>query len=99
MTHGHGKKLRQEYDRIMNHLSLPNHLQERYKQMDKSETNKNSNLDEILLTLKNNFSEDQICIFPSFYKFLIHLHKHKVKFSLVMRTFGTDLPMVVNELN
>lgn len=96
--HGLGDKLRHEYDRIMDNLSLPGHLKEFYKKS-KHSKEKSVESDEVLFTLKTNFSEDQVCIFPSFYKFLIHLYRQKADFSIVLRTFGTDMPMVVNELN
>lgn len=98
-NHGLGNKLRTEYDRIMEHLELPDHLQDYYKKANKHSNTKSTDSDEILLTLQNNFSENKICIFPSLYKFLIYLYKENVQFSVVLRTFGTDLPMIIKELN
>ena len=46
-----------------------------------------------------NFTEDKLCLTPSFLKFLVYLRKSKIEFGLLFRTFGRDFPLVSKELN
>lgn len=55
--------------------------------------------EKVLMDLRENFQDDKICIFPSFFKFLIYLRKNGIEFGLVFRTFGIDLPMIQKEMN
>ena len=97
--HGLADKLRGEYDKIIKNLTLPKYIQEYYEKAEQSKEGSDDRHDDVLQTLKENFSENKLCIFPSFYKFLIYLRKQKIEFGLIVRTFGSDLPIVVNELN
>lgn len=80
-------------------ISIPKYLIDMYdKILDK--TNEELNEEQkILYDLKNNFLENKVCLFPSFFKFLIYLRKNKIEFGLVFRTFGMDLEMVKKEFN
>ena len=96
--HGLADKLRGEYDKAIKNLSLPKFVQEHYEKVESSRDASEIREDEVLSTLKDNFAENRLHIFPSFYKFLIYLRKQKAEFGLIARTFDSDLAMVVNEL-
>ena len=49
--------------------------------------------------LRKCFQEGYYHLVPSFFKMLIHLKKQKQEFSVVFRTFGSDLENVVLEFN
>ncbi|MDN3506675.1 MAG: hypothetical protein P0S96_05555 [Simkaniaceae bacterium] len=38
-------------------------------------------------------------IFPSFYALIDRLNEHDLKYTIAIRTFGTDIPIIVDELN
>lgn len=38
-------------------------------------------------------------VFPSFYKLIDYLNCHKIDYTIVLRTFGTDLPRLIPEIN
>lgn len=95
--HGLGDKLRGEYDKVIKILTLPKYLQECYDKMEQ-EKEGDDRQDEVLYMLKDNFADNKLCIFPSFFKFLVYLRKQKIEFGIVLRTFDADLSVVVNEL-
>ena len=95
---GLGSKLRLEYERIMKNLTLPKFVQDIFNKPE-DQLNMDDNLVKVIKSLSENFNSSQILILPSFFKFLVYLKKQKIEFALVIRTFGQDLPLIVNELS
>ncbi len=96
---GHGAQLQQEYQRIKKSLSLPKFLIEAYKKIDEGLKLDDSHLHGILKKLKYHFSEDQHFILPSFYKLITYLKTIGKDFSILFRSFGTDIKDVAEEFN
>ena len=55
--------------------------------------------EQIIEDLRTNFEYSKLCIFPSFFKFLIYLRKNKKEFAVILRTFGKEIPMIQKEFN
>lgn len=49
--------------------------------------------------MKAKLKSRQGLVFPSFYRLLSYLQKEKIDYTIVLRTFGSDLPCVVPEIN
>ena len=95
---GYGSKLLPEYERIVAKLQLPGFITKILRNQSSQDSSDNDFV-QAVLDMEENFCEDQVCILPSFYNFLSYLKNNKINFSLVIRTFGRDLPIIVTELD
>lgn len=53
----------------------------------------------VLNDLKKNLHDDHISIIPSFFKAMVFLKNSKIEYSIIFKTFGNDLPLIIKEFN
>ena len=49
--------------------------------------------------LKAKLAQSETLVFPSFYKLLSYLEENELRYTVLLRTFGSDLPRVIRDIN
>lgn len=49
--------------------------------------------------LKAKLAQSETLVFPSFYRLLSYMEERKLEYTVILRTFGSDLPRVIHDVN
>jgi hypothetical protein len=96
---GLGGKLASEYEKIKKSLTIPKFLSEAYKKIDQGGNLEDADMQRVMEKFRDNLSEDQYFIVPSFYKLIIYLRKMKKEFGLILRSVDHDIDQFSMEFN
>ena len=87
--------MKEDYNLIMNSLKIPINKKNFVKpanQVEDEKTNENNSLNDLV-------SDGKYHILPVFFETISALQKANKDFAIVFRTFGKDLPNIINEFN